>query len=67
MSDDKGTERETATDSPVRLVPSGRSVLDFAGLAAGAAARIPATAEGLDALIDRGLTAQAVERVDAVR
>ncbi len=36
-----------------------RSVLDFAGLAADAAGRIPTTAAELDELVDQGLTAAA--------
>jgi looped-hinge helix DNA binding domain, AbrB family len=39
-----------------------RSVLDFAGLASDAAAAIPATAEGLDALLERGMTEAAIAR-----
>jgi antitoxin PrlF len=39
-----------------------RSVLDFAGLAAGAASKIPATADALDDLIRRGMTEGAVAR-----
>ncbi|MEX2183945.1 MAG: AbrB/MazE/SpoVT family DNA-binding domain-containing protein [Chloroflexota bacterium] len=39
-----------------------RSVLDFAGLAADAANRIPGTAEELDTLIDGGLATQAASR-----
>lgn len=39
-----------------------RSVLDFAGLAADGASRVPATAEDLDGLIERGMTDAAVAR-----
>jgi antitoxin PrlF len=39
-----------------------RSVLDFAGLAADAADRIPETAEALDELIADGMANEAVER-----
>jgi bifunctional DNA-binding transcriptional regulator/antitoxin component of YhaV-PrlF toxin-antitoxin module len=39
-----------------------RSVLDFAGLASDAAAAIPATAEQIDELIERGMTQAAVAR-----
>jgi AbrB family looped-hinge helix DNA binding protein len=39
-----------------------RSVLDFAGLASDAAAAIPATAEEIDELIERGMTEAAVAR-----
>jgi AbrB family looped-hinge helix DNA binding protein len=37
-------------------------VLDFAGLAAAAAARTPATAEAIDALLAAGMAAEAAER-----
>lgn len=56
----------------LEFVPSGdafvvdvrprRSVLDFAGIAGDAAPRIPATAEDLDRLIERGMTDAAVAR-----
>jgi AbrB family looped-hinge helix DNA binding protein len=39
-----------------------RSILDFAGIAAGAVALIPETAEQLDELIERGMTERAVHR-----
>lgn len=39
-----------------------RSVLDFAGMAADGAPRVPATAEDLDALIEGGMTDAAVAR-----
>lgn len=39
-----------------------RSVLDFAGLASESAASIPATAEEIDALIERGMGEAAVTR-----
>jgi antitoxin PrlF len=39
-----------------------RSVLDFAGLATAAAAAIPATAEAIDELIERGMTEAAIAR-----
>lgn len=39
-----------------------RSVLDFAGLASATAATIPATAEGMDDLIERGMAEAAVAR-----
>lgn len=39
-----------------------RSVLDFAGLASVAAAAIPATAEEIDELIERGMAEAAVAR-----
>ena len=39
-----------------------RSVLDFAGLASESAAAIPASAEEIDAVIDRGMSKAAVAR-----
>ena len=39
-----------------------RSVLDFAGLASEVAAAIPATAEAIDELIERGMTEAAIAR-----
>lgn len=39
-----------------------RSVLDFAGVAAHAAPHVPATAEDLDVLVERGMTDAAVAR-----
>ena len=39
-----------------------RSILDFAGLAADAVSRTPATAEELDEMIEAGMTADAVAR-----
>lgn len=39
-----------------------RSVLEFAGLAADAAGRLPPTAEGLDRLIQRGMADAAARR-----
>ena len=48
----------------VRLRPS---VLDFAGVAADAAPRVPATAEDLDALIEGGMTEAAVAREQRIR
>lgn len=39
-----------------------RNVLDFAGLASGVAPAIPATAEAIDELIERGMTEAAVAR-----
>lgn len=39
-----------------------RSVLDFAGIAREAVARIPVTAEDLDEMVGRGLAAEAVDR-----
>lgn len=44
-----------------------RSVLDFAGIAADAAPRVPATAEDLDGLIERGMTDAAVAREKRTR
>lgn len=44
-----------------------RSVLDFAGLAADAAGRIPATAVELDELVDRGLADAAARRASGRR
>jgi AbrB family looped-hinge helix DNA binding protein len=39
-----------------------RSVLDFAGVAAKAATRVPGTAEELDELVDRGMAEAAMAR-----
>jgi bifunctional DNA-binding transcriptional regulator/antitoxin component of YhaV-PrlF toxin-antitoxin module len=39
-----------------------RSILDFAGIAAADASLVPATAEELDELIERGMTDAAVAR-----
>ena len=44
-----------------------RSVLDFAGIAAEAAARVPATAEELDVAIARGMADAAVAREEGTR
>lgn len=43
-----------------------RSVLEFAGLAANAAARVPDDADALDALIESGLAATAVRRTRSI-
>lgn len=43
-----------------------RSLLEFAGIAAGAAARVPASADDLDALIGDGMAEAAVRRAGAV-
>lgn len=43
-----------------------RSILEFAGLASSAANRVPATAEELDALIERGMAKAAVARFERV-
>ena len=45
----------------VELRPK-RSVLDFAGIAADAAAAIPPTAKAIDELIERGMTRTAIAR-----
>lgn len=39
-----------------------RSIMEFAGIAAGAVAHLPGTAEELDVLIERGMTERAVAR-----
>ena len=52
------------TDLLVEVRPR-RSLLDFAGIAADAVARVPGDAEDLDALIDAGMTDAAVRRADA--
>jgi AbrB family looped-hinge helix DNA binding protein len=44
-----------------------RSVLDFAGIAADVAHRIPSDAEELDRVIEQGMAAAAVERDRRVR
>lgn len=43
-----------------------RSLLEFAGIAAGAASRVPETAAELDALIEDGMTRAAVRRAGPV-
>ncbi len=43
-----------------------RSLLEFAGIAAGAAARVPNNADGLDALIEDGMAGAAVRRAVSV-
>lgn len=43
-----------------------RSVLEFAGIAADAAARVPDSAEALDALIEAGMADGAVRRAGSV-
>lgn len=50
----------------VELRPK-RSVLDFAGMAADAAARVPAMAEELDVVIARGMAGAAVAREEGTR
>jgi len=44
-----------------------RGVLEFAGIAANAAARVPETADDLDALIEDGMAAAAARRAGPVR
>jgi len=44
-----------------------RSVLDFVGLGAAAAPRVPATADELDELVDRGMAEATVARERRVR
>lgn len=44
-----------------------RSVLEFAGIAGKATARIPATADGLDRLIDEGMATEASRRARSRR
>lgn len=44
-----------------------RNILEFAGIAADAAARLPASAEELDAVIARGMSKQAVTHELRVR
>ena len=44
-----------------------RSVLEFAGMAADAATRVPDSAADLDALIDEGMAQAAVQRAGSVR
>lgn len=44
-----------------------RSILDFAGLWAAAAGLVPASAEALDELVDRGMADAAVAREGRVR
>jgi len=44
-----------------------RSILDFAGLGAAAAGLVPATAEALDELVDRGMGDAAAARERRVR
>ena len=39
-----------------------RSVLDFAGIGAAGAGVVPATAEGLDTLVEQGMSKEAVAR-----
>jgi antitoxin PrlF len=49
-------------DEIVVEVRTRPSVLDFAGIAADAASRVPGTAEELDAVIDRGMSEAAIAR-----
>ncbi len=44
-----------------------RSLLEFAGIAAQAAERVPDSADDLDALIDNGMAQAAVRRAGSVR
>jgi AbrB family looped-hinge helix DNA binding protein len=50
-------------DELVVEVRHRRSVLDFAGIAAKAAPRVPGTAAELDELVDRGMAEAAMARV----
>ena len=43
-----------------------RSILEFAGIAASAASRTPATAEEIDEMLAEGMAAEAVRRHDRV-
>lgn len=49
-------------DEIVVEVRHRRSVLDFAGIAAEAAPRVPGTAEELDELVERGMAEAAIAR-----
>jgi antitoxin PrlF len=54
-------------DELVVEVRHRRSVLDFAGIAANAAPRIPGTAAELDELVDRGMAEAALARATRSR
>jgi len=54
-------------DELVVEVRPRRSVLDFAGIAAGAALDIPATAEELDEVVGRGMAEASVAREQRAR
>lgn len=53
------------TELLVELRPR-RSLLEFAGIAAGSAARVPDSADDLDALIEDGMAEAAVRRAGSV-
>ena len=65
------------TGDEIEFVPRGdelvvevryrRSVLDFAGIAAEAAPRVPGTAEELDELVERGMAEAAIARATRSR
>jgi len=54
-------------DELVVEVRHRRSVLDFAGIAAEAAPRVPGTAEELDELVERGMAEAAIARATRSR